>query len=175
MRHSPRLRCLNYLADKYARRRVTTPATEVLPRLVMVFARAVTSLSGVTRRVSRRWSRAPAQAKFARLRRDFGGSKVEAPPLPADETLLRCGSVSACTYRQGLSPLSWLSYSPWAFIGPTPSLVIGPVLLVAKQKLPTPAWLNEPHGTSTRIVQTSALWSEPPGWDFTASRPSHPF
>lgn len=132
----------------------------------MVFAQAVTSLSGFTRRVSRRWSQAPAQAKFARLSRDFGGSKVEAPPLPADEKLLRYGSVSACTYRQGLSPLLWLSYSPWAFIGPTPSLVIGPVLLVAKQKLPTPAWLNEPDGTSTRIVQTKCTVVRTPWMGF---------
>jgi hypothetical protein len=100
---------------------------------------------------------------------DFGGPKREAPPLPADDDCSRFGTVSVGTDRQALAGLSWLSYSRPGFLARSPSLVIapprgrGPVPLVAKQKLPTPAWLNEPHGTSTRIALR--LWSEPPRRD----------
>ncbi len=36
----------------------------------------------------------------------------------------------------------------------TPSLIIDSIPHVAMRKLPTPAWLNEPHGTSTRFERT---------------------
>ena len=38
------------------------------------------------------------------------------PPYPSAKVFLtRFGTVSVYAYRQGLSPLSWLSYSPSAF------------------------------------------------------------
>jgi len=36
-----------------------------------------------------------------------------------------------------------------------------------------PAWLNKPCGIFTRGAVKSAVWSEPPGWDY-AGKPASP-
>lgn len=94
----------------------------------------------------------------------FRGYEGRSDPLPADAECSQFGTVSDRAYRQAVSRLSWLSYSPSGF-SPDRRPSHGPVTAVAGRELPTPARLNEPHETSTRSA-AERLWSEPPGRDF---------
>lgn len=51
----------------------------------------------------------------------------------------------------------------------------GPVPLVAKRKLPTPAELNKPYGNFTRRAVEGAMWPEPLVRDFHPLPTSRPF
>ena len=98
----------------------------------------------------------------------FSGQKPEAPAYPPTDCLSRFGIVSDQTHRQGLSPLSWLSFSSSGFVPPFRA-VVDPIAepvearsaLSPAAELPTPAKVHRaaPHG----------VWPDPP-W-----RDSHPF
>ena len=51
-------------------------------------------------------------AENPRILDNFGGQNTEAPPLPISSRFSQFGTVSGWAHSQGLSPLSWLSYSP---------------------------------------------------------------
>ena len=70
---------------------------------------------------------------------DFGGQNTEAPPLPLSSRFSRFGTVSDRTHLQGLSPLSWLSFSPWAVWAQRRSRSRDRFHLSPGRKLPTQA------------------------------------
>ena len=66
-------------------------------------------------------SRLPARHRFRQEQTrpgDFGGQNTEAPPLPVSSRHSPFGTVSDRTHLQGLSPRSWLSFSPRAVWAP---------------------------------------------------------
>ena len=90
--------------------------------------------------------RLPARHSFRRESKipdDFGGQNTEAPPLPVSSRFSRFGTVSDWTHLQGLSPLSWLSFSLWAFWAQHRSRSRVRFRLLPGRKLPTQARLNE--------------------------------
>lgn len=96
--------------------------------------------------------------------RDFSGSRREAPHYPRARPFSRFGTVSACTDRQALSGLSWLSYSPPRFSSRGRRARHCPILCPrGHRNSPRRQRLNEPDGTFTRVASSFAkLWSEPP-------------
>jgi hypothetical protein len=90
----------------------------------------------------------PEPASFApRFNGDFGGPNVEASPYPSMANLSRFGTVSRKTHWQALTGLSWLSYSRPSDLPMVPGLDHR-FRLLPGWKLPTPARLNEPNGSS---------------------------
>lgn len=182
LRHSPRLRHLNHLVDSSQISNPRRPCDglsilDARHRITKTGNRSPSQVSHELRSnghvASRcypandcRLPQAPAQAKFPGLRPDFGGPKVEAPPLPADNHLSRFGTVSVATHRQGLPPLSWLSYS-------SPGISPGrrAVSLARSRMSPcgnSPRRLGRTNltGLPPDLNARSALWSEPPRQDF---------
>jgi hypothetical protein len=128
-----------------------TPAASVLPRLVVLFARAVTSLDQFLYVQGSR----PGIVSARITPSDFWEQNLEALPYPPGKVFLTLfGTVSACTYRQGpYAPFMVELFAVGPF-GRTPSLVIGPAARVAACRLPTAAQVERTEGI---------LRSEPPG------------
>jgi hypothetical protein len=81
----------------------------------MVFVRTVTSVAGVGQRDLSPLVLGFRPAKIAVLmERAFPTQKPEAGGYHIGDGLSRFGNVSGRTHRQGLSPRSWLSFSPSA-------------------------------------------------------------
>jgi len=85
--------------------------------LALIFVQTVTSLAGVTLRawlLYVRTSRRGIVSVGNGHSRRFQGIEYRSFPLPVSSKFSRFGTVSDWTHLQGLSPLSWLSFSPWA-------------------------------------------------------------
>lgn len=129
MDHSPSLRHLKHLANR-AKHRVPSGRhsdSRVIPDLHPTGHVASGCYpAGLILYV--RASRHGIVSAEERLLGDFGGQNTEAPPLPLSSRFSQFGTVSGWAHLQGLSPLSWLSYSPqvvWtcrrAWSGPGPA------------------------------------------------------
>ena len=105
----------------------------------------------------------PLEPSFRGVLPRFRGNEGRSVPLPTDAECSQFGTVSDRAYRQAVTRLSWLSYSPSGF-SPERRPRHGPVSAVAGRELPTPARLDEPYETFTRVA-ARRLWSEPPGRD----------
>jgi len=160
LQHSPRQRHLKHPPD--TRAPGITPAASVLPRLVVLFTQAVTSLD--------QWlyvqGSRPGIVSTRRVPSDFWGQNPEAPPYPSAKVFLtRSGTVSACIHRQGPYAPFMVELFVVGFFGRTPSLVISPAACVATCRLPTAAQVERTEGI---------LRSEPPGGISRIHR-HHPF
>jgi len=159
--HTPRLLRLKYSGDQ-PERRGTNPGSKspscVSHRLRPTNHVAIPSYREESSRHVRRFRAATVSRSH---RCGFQGTERGSIPLPVRENRSLLGSVFRQTYRQALTGLSWLS----SLLPPHFSAVtglIGPVSLVAKRELPTPARLSEVVAdsrtpwTGLRVAQTSA-------------------
>jgi hypothetical protein len=113
-----------------------TPAAPVLPRLVALFAKAVTSLDQFPYVQGSRPGIVSAQAILS----DFWGQNLEAPPYPSGKVFLtRFGTVSAYAYRQGPYAPFMVELFAAGLFSRAPSIVVCPVARVAAYRLPTTA------------------------------------
>jgi hypothetical protein len=125
--------------------------------------------SGSRPRAMHRWFQAPARAKFPRSPSAISGVRREKRPLTR-----RC---KAFTVRHRLrQSLPASGYPPLMveLFSPDRRPCHGPVSTVAGRELPTPARLNEPHETSTRLCCRAAMVRTPwegfsPSWTTAAS------
>lgn len=86
--------------------------------------------------------------------RAISAGRIEKLPLIPRRLMFAVWHVFGRTHRQAVSRLSWLSFSRPGLCHRVPEPGHGPVARVATCKLPTPAMLNEPDGTFTRVVRT---------------------
>ena len=115
----------------------------------------------------------PLEPSFRGVLPRFRGNEGRSVPLPTDAECSQFGTVSDRAYRQAVTRLSWLSYSPSGF-SPERRPCHGPVSAVAGRELPTPARLNGPFETSTRLCRRAAMVRTPwegfaPSWTTAAS------
>jgi len=100
-------------APRYQRGTAEPPAAaENLPGLVMPSALMVTLLGGPTSRNIALCPGLPSGHSFRQHSCRFLGAETRSAPVPASDDFSRFGTVSIRTYSQGLSPVSWLSFSP---------------------------------------------------------------
>jgi len=138
--HSPPLRHFNRLVD-HSQAPATTPAAAVVPVLALTSIRPFTSLSGVTHGPVAVCPRLPARHSFRQgdaehQPDDFGGQNTEAPPLPISSRLFAVRHrLRSDSLARAFAPLMVELFTVGVFV-PTPSLVRGPVSLVAKLKAP---------------------------------------
>ncbi len=94
----------------------------------------------------------------------FLGAEYRSAPVPLHLAFSRFGLASLDgTDRQALAGLSWLSCSWPPDLPEDPGPGHGPVPTVASRELPTPARLNGPDGTSTRIAAPGGCGPNPRG------------
>ena len=117
---------------------VTTPAAVAVPVLALVFLSLLTSLADVTRRTLSSYVPGSRPGIVSRDRYDhaFLPAEHRSSGVPTDERRSRFGTVFNESHLQGLSPISWLSYSCDGISAGRPNPVKGPVLLVAKSGTP---------------------------------------
>ena len=115
----------------------------------MTSVRPITFLEGVTPRALHRMSQAPARASFPpKDLGDFGGPNTEASPYPSVQVFRNSAPSSAgLTGKPLLSGLSWLSYSSSGLCPDRRVWSATRSRLSPGRELPTPAKLNEPHGS----------------------------
>lgn len=105
---------------------------------------------------------------------DFGGPKLEAPPYPSACSRSRFGTVSDRTHWQALGGPLVVELFAVGFLSPERRGLSGPRFRPSPgRKLPTPAALNEPHGTRTRIAP-EGCGPDPAGGIRTRFAPSRP-
>lgn len=142
----------------------------------MAFASAFTSLGGCTSSQAAYAppSRAGIISNTHQLCVDFGGPKTEASPYPSLRGVRGSAPSPPRLTGKPLVGLSWLSYSrPPDLPGVLEPGQLARFRLSPGRKLPTPATLNEPHGTCTRVALR--LWSlNPVGRICTGFAPSRP-
>lgn len=142
----------------------TTPAATVLPRLLMVFACAFTSLEGCYAfRLEKLYVQEfPLGIVTLSFRQGFLGAEIRSSPLPFSFKRSRFGTVSAHAHRQAVSRLSWLSFSPSWICQERRALSLARSVTLTRPELPTPV-------TVERTIKART-----PGMDFHQFEPSRP-
>jgi len=141
--HTPPLRrfavdyCYFHPAD-HCRAPATTPAATAVPVLALVFLSLLTSLADVIRRTLSSYVPGSRPGIVSRDRYDhaFQPAEHRSSGLPADERRSLFGTVFNESHLQGLSPRSWLSYSPKSISRTPPRSITIAVPHVAVSEVP---------------------------------------